>query len=533
MTWLLVWPILIPMVTAALCLLAWRHPGLQRGMSLFGLLILFAGGALLLGQVWHHGALALQAGDWPAPFGITLVADLFSALMVLLTAAVGLGTAVYALGDLDSEREGIGFHPLLHALLTGVGGAFVTGDIFNLYVWFEVMVIASFGLIALGRTARQIDGAVKYVVLNLIATTVLLLAIGLLYGVTGTLNMADLGQVVPTHPDRGILVVIGVVFLFAFAMKAAVFPLFFWLPASYHTPAPAVSALFAALLTKVGVYATVRVFTLIFTIGQELTHGIMMAAGAVTMIIGVLGAIAQTDLRRILSFNLVSGIGFIFIGVGLGTALGLAGALYYTIHHIVVMSALFMGAGVIQRLGGENLDRLGGLYLREPWIAVAFFLAAMSLAGVPPLSGFWPKVVVVRASLESESYILAAAVLTGGFLTLYSMAKIWALAFWRDVPAETAPPKTSFETSAETATPATATPATATPAPAVALGFGPLPGTTGIDRRTLMLAPFVVLTALTVVLGLAAEPVLALSERAAEALLSPGGYIGAVLGQEG
>lgn len=526
MTWLLVWPILIPLATAALCLVAWRQPKLQRGLSLVGMLVLFAGAALLLGGVWHSGPIALQAGDWPAPFGITLAADTFSALMVLLTALIGLGTAIYALGDLDTEREILGFHPLLHALLTGVGGAFVTGDIFNMYVWFEVMVIASFGLIALGRSPRQLDGAVKYVVLNLIATTVLLVAIGLLYGVTGTLNMADLGMVVPEHPDRGVLVVVALLFLFAFGMKAAVFPLYFWLPASYHTPAPAVSAVFAALLTKVGVYATVRAFTLIFTVGQGVTYGVMLALGAITMIVGVLGAIAQSDLRRVLSFNLVSGIGFILIGVGLGTSLGLTGAIYYTVHHILVMSALFMGVGVIQRLGGaEGLDRLGGFYLREPWIAVGFFIAAMALAGVPPLSGFWPKVIVVRASLDSGAYALAAVALVGGFLTLYSMAKVWALAFWRDSPV-------AAGAGAGAGSAAAAVEVETTPA-AQAAAFGMLPGAAGLDRRLLVLAPFALLTGLTVAIGLGAEPMLALSARAAESLLNPGAYIGAVLGNGG
>ena len=528
MTWLLVWPILVPLTTAALCLLAWRQPTLQRALSLAGMLILFAGAALLLGSVWHAGPIALQAGDWPAPFGITLVADTFSALLVLLTALVGLGTAIYALGDLDAEREVLGFHPLLHALLTGVGGAFVTGDIFNMYVWFEVMVIASFGLIALGRSPRQLDGAIKYVVLNLIATTVLLVAIGLLYGLTGTLNMADLGTVVPELDSPGVLMVVALLFLFAFGMKAAVFPLYFWLPASYHTPAPAVSAVFAALLTKVGVYATVRTFTLIFTVGQDLTYGVMLAVGAITMIVGVLGAIAQSDLRRVLSFNLVSGIGFILIGLGLGTSLGLTGAIYYTVHHILVMSALFMGVGVIQRLGGaEGLDRLGGFYLREPWVAVGFFIAAMALAGVPPLSGFWPKVIVVRASLDSGAYALAAVALVGGFLTLYSMAKVWALAFWRESPvaAEAAPSAPDQ--------PAEGGPAAAGATPGAAVGFGTLPAPAGLNRRLLVLAPFALLTGLTVAIGLGAEPMLALSTRAAESLLNPGAYIGAVLGNGG
>jgi multicomponent Na+:H+ antiporter subunit D len=485
----------------------WQTPWLQRRVSLGGMGVLVVGDIMLLNGVWSDGPQAMQAGDWAAPYGITLVADPLAALLALLTAVIGLGTVIYALGDLDHERETTGFHPMLHALLTGVGGAFMTGDIFNLYVWFEVMVIASFGLIALGGADRQVDGSVKYVVLNLIATTVLLIAIGLLYGITGTLNMADLARVVPQHPDQGLLMAVAALFLVAFGMKAAVFPLYFWLPASYHTPTAAVSAVFAALLTKVGVYALIRVFTLIFTAGEGYTEGIILLVGAVTMLVGVLGAIAQTDLRRVLSFNLVSGIGFILVGIGLGTALGLAGALYYTVHHIVVMSALFMGAGVIQRLAGaDGLDRLHGFYTREPWIAVLFFLAAMSLAGVPPLSGFWPKVIVVKASLAAESYAIAAAALVTGFLTLYSMAKVWALAFWR-----------------------------AEPAPAsVSAAAAPLdPPAVGRRQRRLLVAPMAVLAAASMAIGLWAQPLVAFAERTADGLLEPDAYVTAVLGDMG
>ena len=509
MNWLLIWPILVPLVTAGGCLVLWNSATAQRVVSVVGLGVLLYGNIRLLSGVLQDGPQAVQPGNWAAPFGITVVADPLSALLALMTALIGLGVVIYALGDLDGERETTGFHPLLHALLAGVGGAFVTGDIFNMYVWFEVMVIASFGLIALGGERTQVDGAVKYVVLNLVATTVLLMAIGLLYGITGTLNMADLAQVVPEHPDQGLLMAVAALFLVAFGMKAAVFPLYFWLPASYHTPRAAISAVFAALLTKVGVYAMIRVFTLIFTEGQAFTYGAILLVGAVTMIVGVLGAVAQNDLRRVLSFNLVSGIGFILVGVGLGTALGLAGALYYTVHHIVVMSALFMGAGLVQRLGGaEGLDRLGGFYVKEPWIAVMFFFVAMSLAGVPPLSGFWPKVIVVQASLTNGAYPVAAAALVTGFLTLYSMAKVWCLAFWRDR--------------------ADATPASLSAAAAP----NDVPGVSQGQRR-LLIIPFAALTIATLVIGLWAQPLLAFSQRAAAQLISPEAYITTVLGEEG
>lgn len=507
MSWLLVWPILVPVLTSALCLMAWGRPGVQRRLSLLGTAVLLIGNLYLFAGVWDGGVASVQMGDWPAPYGITVVADTLSATLVVLTALIALGVSVFALGDIGVERETTGFHPLFHALLTGVGGAFMTGDIFNLYVWFEVMVIASFGLMALGCERAQIDGGVKYVVLNLVATTVLLVAIGLLYGTTGTLNMADLSRVVPAHAEQGRLIVVGALFLVAFGMKAAVFPLYFWLPASYHTPPAAVSAVFAALLTKVGVYAMIRAFTLIFTTGQAYTHGVILTIGVLTMLIGVLGAIAQNDVRRVLSFNLVSGIGFILMGLGLGTALGLAGAIYYTVHHIVVMSGLFMAAGVAQRVtGAQGLDRLGGLYRSQPLIGLLFFTVAMSLAGVPPLSGFWPKVILVQASLQADAYVVAAAALVTGLLTLYSMSKVWSLAFWRAGP-EAAP---------EEAVPGV-----------------PDPGPLAPGRKALLLTPVALLAALSLAIGLSAQPLLSVSQRAAAALMTPDDYVTTVLEREG
>ncbi len=495
MTWLLVWPIAVPVLTAALCLVAWPFPRGQRWISLTGMLVLLAGALLLLRGVVAEGATSAQMGDWAAPYGITLVADTLSASLVFVTAVIGLGVSIYAVTDLDAGREVFGFHPLFHALLTGVGGSFLTGDIFNLYVWFEVMVIASFGLMALGGERRQVDGAVKYVVLNLVATAMLLTAIALLYGVTGTLNMADLARVVGEHPAPGRIAVIATLFLVAFGMKAAVFPLYFWLPASYHTPAAAVSAIFAALLTKVGIYAVIRTFTLIFTVGEGYTNALILVIGVLTMLAGVLGAIAQTEVRRVLSFNLVSGIGVILAGVGLDSAAGMTGALVYTLHHIVVMAALFMAAGVIERAGGSgDLNRLGSLYVRRPWLTVLFFVAAMSLAGVPPLSGFWPKVLLVQASLEADAFIVAAAVLVTGLLTLYSVAKVWAMSFWRSTPKRE-----------------------------------PAPGATGGARAAIV--PVAALAGLSFLIGIWAQPVISLAQRSANELMAPSDYVVTVLGR--
>lgn len=503
MSWLLVLPIILPLVTALAAFAVKAAPRLERAISILGAAALLVVAGVLLRQVVEGGILAAQMGGWPAPFGITLVADLLAAVMVVITGIVAVAVAVYALADIDAPRQRFSFHPLFHILLCGICGAFLTGDLFNLYVWFEVMLIASFALLALGGERAQIDGAVKYVALNLVSTVMFLSAVGLLYGVTGTLNMAELHIRVREVENTGLLSAIAVLFLVAFGIKAAVFPLFFWLPAAYHTPPVAVSAIFSALLTKVGVYALIRVFTLIFTHDVGYTHTILLAVAAATMVTGVLGAAAQKEIRRILSFHIISQIGYMILGLALFTPLALIGAVFYLVHHIIVKANLFLVAGVANRLGGSfDLDRLGGLYRDRPWLAALFLIPAFSLAGFPPLSGFWAKLLLIQASLEVEAYWIAAVALIVGLLTIYSMTKIWTQAFWKPAPA--------------------GAPAGATAAPSAALGR--------VDVVCLV-APIGAMAAMTVAIGLWPEPFLALAGRAAAELLDPAGYVAAVLGR--
>ncbi|MBK8907523.1 MAG: Na+/H+ antiporter subunit D [Rhodospirillales bacterium] len=499
MSWLLAAPILTPMTTAIVCLLVRRHARVERAVSVAGGGLLLAPCLMLLVAVWNGGPLAGQMGSWPAPYGITLVADLFSAVMVAIAGLTGFAVAVYGVADIDRERQRFGFHTLYHILLGGVCGAFLTGDLFNLYVWFEVMLIASFALITLGGERAQLDGAVKYAAINLVSTVLLLTAIGLTYGATGTLNMADLSVRVGAVENQGLVSVLAVLFLIALGIKAAVFPLFFWLPASYHTPPVAVTAILSALMTKVGVYALMRVFTLIFTDDVGFTHTLLLWVAALTMITGVLGAAAQTDVRRILSFHIVSQIGYMVLGLALYTPLAIAGAVFYLVHNILAKTSLFLVGGMMGRLGGcQELSRIGGFYQSAPLLAVIFLIAAFSLAGFPPLSGFWAKFILVKASLDLEHYVIAAVALGVGLMTIYSMTKIWILGFWKPAPggSDTAP----------------------VPAPS--------PGET-----TLRLAPAAALTALTVVLGVSPEPFLEVATRAAAELFEPRAYVEAVLGE--
>ena len=495
---LLVMPIILPLAAAIASLLAWRRRRFQSVLSIVGTVLLLIGSLALLQEVWRHGVQATQVGDWPAPFGVTLVADMFSAIMVVLSGLMGLMVAVYSLAGMDERRKAFGYYPLFFVLLMGVNGAFLTGDLFNLYVWFEVMLIASFVLMVLGGTRAQLEGGFKYVTLNLMASALFLSAVGILYGTAGTLNMADLSQRLSETSQPGLVTTLGVLFLAAFGIKAAVFPFFFWLPASYHTPPTPISAIFAGLLTKVGVYALIRCFTLLFVQDVGYTHTLLMVIAGFTMVTGVLGAAAQNDFRRLLSFHIVSQIGYMIMGLALWSPLALAGAVFYILHNIIAKTNLFLIAGVVRRLyGTEYLKELGGLYRTRPLFSLLFLVPALGLAGLPPLSGFWAKFTLVQAGLEAKQYVIVAVALGVSLLTLYSMTKIWAQVFWKD------PPRSIEEAQLERA------------------------------DWVSFLIPIVVLATLTMAAGLAFEPMFQLSMRASEQLLNPAEYVHAVMGSLG
>ncbi len=492
---LLVLPILVPLVTAGAALLVWRQRHLQRWLGLAGAAGLLGAGVVLLINISRNGILALQIGDWPAPFGITLAADLFSAVMVLVTGLMGVIVMVYSLVSMDRARESFGYYPLLLILLMGVSGAFLTGDLFNLYVWFEVLLIASFVLLVLGGERAQLAGAIKYFTLNLIASALFLSAVGILYSLAGTLNLADLAVQLPRLAQPAVITVLAMLFLVAFGIKAAIFPLFFWLPDSYHTPPLPVTTIFAALLTKVGVYALIRTFTLLFVQDTAYTHTLLLVLAGLTMVTGVLGAVAQMEMRRLLSFHIISQIGYLLLGLGLYTPLALAATLVFMVHVIITKSALFLVSGIVHRLQGTyHLKQLGGLYQSHLGVALLFLLPALSLAGLPPLSGFWAKFALVRAGLEAGQYVITAVGLGVSMLTLFSMTKIWAEAFWK--------PRT-------------------VPEPVRALKG---------RERLLYLLPTLTLVGLTVLLGVLAEPVFTLATEAARQLIDPSAYIQTVMG---
>lgn len=431
---LLVAPILIPLCSLLLAIILRRHLLAVRVLSLTGAVLLLAVGLMLVWQAAQGVVLSGQVGGWQAPFGISLVIDRLSAVMIAISALVALVTLLYGVAKDNDSTIGRDFHLFIQGLLTGICGAFITADIFNLYVWFEVLLIASFALMALGGGSRRLAGSMTYVALNLFATLIFLLSAGLVYGASGTLNMGELALIMRSGEAPPGVTPALLLMLLSFAIKAALFPVFGWLPATYHVALTAVSAMFAGLLTKVGVYALIRLVTLLWP-EHGLPHQLLLWVACATMLVGVLGAAAQTEVRRILSFHIVSQVGYMILGLALSTPLALAGAVFYLIHHIVVKANLFFIGGLAARIcGSERLADMGGLYKRMPWLALLFAIPALSLAGIPPLSGFWAKFLLVKASLDAAAWWAAGIALLTGVFTLLSMNKIWNEAFLKPHP---------------------------------------------------------------------------------------------------
>lgn len=376
----------------------------------------------------------------------------------------------------------------------GVNGAFLTGDVFNLYVWFEVMILASFVLLTMGGSRKQMYGGMKYMTMNLVSSMIFLAGIGVLYGQAGTLNMADLAVKIREAGPTSMLSVSAMLFFIAFGIKAALFPFFFWLPASYYTPPVAITALFSGLMTKVGMYAMIRFFTLIFVHDRELWQPLILAVGGLTMVIGVLTAASQYDMRRILSFHIISQIGYMVMGLGLFTVAGVAGAIYFVAHNIITKTNTFLVAGIVNHIKGTfDLKALGGLYKSYPFIAILMFIPAMGLAGIPPLSGFFGKLLLIIAGIESEQYVITGVAVWVSLITLFSMIKIWNEGFWKKQPGKDAGEKVS------------------------------VPFT--------MLLPVIILALMTIGMGVFAETFIEISTRAGEQLITPNEYIQAVLGR--
>lgn len=482
-------PVLIPLWLA---LAAWglRHdPRWSRRLLALGTLAMLLV-ALGLFCFVHGlpGPARMDFGGWERPVGISFQVDLYSAIMVLVATLVGFTGALYAGAEIGKSTWRRGYGCFYFLLMAGIQGAFMTNDLFNLYVWFEVMLMASFAMLVLGRRRYVFEGATKYVVINMVSSIFFLTGLGILYGKTGQLNLDELAIRLAASDAGSVIMSSASLLLLAFGIKAGVFPLYFWLPPAYPHTGFATAAVFGGLLTKVGVYALFRVFGGALRFMGEFTGPLFIWVGVATMVAGVLGAASQFHTRRILSFHIISQIGYIVLGLGLFTQGALAAAIFYTVHHILVKTNLFLAAGIIATSGRtESLHRLGGLLKQEPMLAILFLIPALSLGGIPPLSGFFAKFLLVREAFRAGAWWPGGIALLVGVLTLYSMTKIWAEAFWKDSP------RTQ--------------------------------GTTRIRR--VQYIPVALLAACTVVIGLFVGPVYRLSERAAEQLSAPASPMGA------
>ena len=491
MTNLLLFPILIPILTASVLLFFPKRIAAQRTVTVIGLIASIIAALFLLRTVMTDGVQAVTLGSWPAPFGITMVSDPLSVGLVLTSLLITLAVVVYSFRSIGEGREKHFYYPAIMFMLTGINGSFTTGDIFNLFVFFEVLLLASYLLIVLGGEKRQLRESIKYILVNVVSSAFFVTTVAMLYSVVGTLNMADIAEKVTEIGQSGILTVIAVMLILVFGLKGAIFPLYFWLPGSYAAPPVPVLALFGALLTKVGVYAIIRTVTLLFPHDTGFTHELLMILSILTVIAGCIGALAYYDLKQIVIYNIIIAVGVILFGVAQMNMAGLEGAVFYLIHDMLIKAGLFMLIGVIIAVTGtSNLREMGGLMKTYPGLAWTWLIAAFGLAGIPPLSGFFGKLLIVQGAFEAENLWGGIIILASSLIVLLSVIRIFIHAFWGE-------PK-------------------------------PVKGTSpGIYRG--LLVPAVLVTALTVFYGVGTEWLRPLMWDAAEILHQPSIYIDAVL----
>ncbi|MHA6259863.1 Na+/H+ antiporter subunit D [Sporosarcina sp. CAU 1771] len=487
---IVVMPMIIPLLTGILLVFLGSSIKLQRVLSLVSLVATAVLSVYILNLIQVEGILQLNFGGWLAPYGIVFVADSFSMLLVLTTAIVSSIVLLYAFYSIGKSRENMYFYSFFLFLIAGVNGSFLTGDLFNLFVCFEVMLLASYALITLGGRKIQLVESIKYIVINVLSSWFFLLAIAYLYGSVGTLNMAHLSVRIAEVGQGPLLTTIGVIFLLVFSLKSGLL-LYFWLPGSYSAPPTAIAALFGALLTKVGIYAMFRMFTLIFYHEPSITHTLIGIMAALTMIGGSIGAIAYKDIRQIVSYNVVITVGFILVGLAVSTEAAYQGAIYYLIHDMFIKALLFMLAGtMIYLTKTAMLGDMSGLIRNYPLLGWLYFITVMSVAGIPPLSGFIGKLLVGQGAIEAGSFPLLAIAFISSILVLYSLLRIFMNAFWGET---------------------------------IISEDDEVPLTKG------MLVPCVILGVATIALGLGAESLAIYVQDAANTLMNPQIYIEAVL----
>lgn len=427
---ILVLPLIVPIMTAVLLVFLKDYVKLQRIVTLITMIFVVGISAMLLQLIQTEGIMRLDFSGWLPPFGILFVADSFSVILVLTSSIVTTICLIYAFSTIGERHEKMYFYPFVLLLIAGVNGSFLTGDIFNLFVCFEVMLLASYVLVALGGEKIQLRESLKYVLINVVASWMFLVALAYLYGTVKTLNMAHIAQRVAEVGQEPILTLVSLIFLIVFALKAGLL-LFFWLPGSYSVPPTAVQALFSALLTKVGIYALFRTFTLMFPLQPEVTHFIIGVMAGLTIIAGCMGALAGRDVRTIATYNVIISVGFILLALAIGTEEAFAGAVYYLIHDMLAKASLFLIIGTMVLLTGEVVVKnMNGLIRNYPLFGWLYFITMCALVGIPPLSGFIGKVLIGQGAVEQQAYILLALGFGSSVIVLYSLLRIFLASFF-------------------------------------------------------------------------------------------------------
>ena len=524
--------VLIPFLGAALNFVIVHRNRLQRTVTVGAMALTLVLDAVMLADVWNQGPQAVHLGGWAAPYGIVMVVDQLSALMLVVSVVVSLAVLVYAVSEGVAGGDDEGpisiFYPTFLLLVAGVSNAFLAGDLFNLYVGCEILLTASYVLLTMGGTAQRIRAGVTYVVVSVISSILFLITLGMIYGATGTVNMADLSVKLADLP-QGTQLQLHLMLLIAFGVKAAVFPLSFWLPDSYPTASAPVTAVFAGLLTKVGVYSIIRTETLLFPDRQ--INGLLMWVALLTMLVGILGALAQIDIKRMLSFTLISHIGYMIFGIAVGTPQALAAVVYYIAHHIVIQTSLFLVAGLIERRGGStNVDRLAGMLRISPLLGVLYLIPALNLGGIPPFSGFLGKVGLLEAGIASGTwldYLLVGVSVLVSLLTLLALIRVWNRVFLRRVEDAEYPDPVLRATTAQGHHPHSSRVVTGNPGSVLA----------GSSEVVLLPRTMVGATTALVVVGVAltvfAGPLFDLAGSAADNQVHPDRYVDAVLAPVG